>query len=1026
MLKVIKRTGDVHDFDLNKVCSAIERAFMATNLPYTPEILERLALRAVSRLKTQLPYVEAIQDAVEACLMDSGFDAVAKAYILYREQRAKLRDWDSTMLNFSKTMETYLDRSDWRVKENSTVTFSLGGLILHGSGTLTANYWLKEIYDSEVANAHRNGDMHIHDLSMLSGYCAGWSLEQLIREGLGGVEGRITSSPAKHLSTLTNQMVNFLGIMQNEWAGAQAFSSFDTYLAPFVKIDNLSLKETKQAIQSFIYGVNTPSRWGTQAPFTNITMDWVVPERLRNTPALVGGVTQDFTYGDCQEEMNTVNRAFLEIMLEGDANGRGFQYPIPTYNITKDFDWDNENAAMLFEITSKYGTPYFQNFVNSDLNPDDVRSMCPISGNEKVLIKSHRYLSPELVNIRNLKPGKIYEVYAEGKYVKGLFNRFDNKQMVTITLTNGHKLTTTTDHLNFALVDGEVKEIPSSDLTAEMYLPYSLKVLEGTGGSYDLGYLVGAFAGDGSLMKDNTGVPIGIKLSLNNEKKMPVVEKISDFVISEFGACVSTATHGKLYTLKVHSAAVAGLCNDFVRGISTEKHYSAAVYDMSLEFRKGLIAGHYATDGGNRHRIYTSSEKMVESLNLLASTMGTTTAVFVDERDGRLSNNPNYAVLIYQLNRNNYGDTWVKKDDRLWIKIKSVEPAPGNVGYCFTITDGDPLFTVATTGILTHNCRLQLDKRELRRRGGGLFGSDEFTGSVGVVTINIPRIAYLSSDEDEFFNRLDRLLEVASRSLEIKRKIVERLYDEGLYPYTKRYLTNLDNHFSTIGLVGLNEACLNAKWVSQPLFDDNGRLFGLRVLDHMRKRIADFQETTGHLYNLEATPAESTSYRLARIDKKKFSGIITSGTETPYYTNSSHLPVDYTDDIFSALEFQEDFQTRYTGGTVFHAFLGQKISDWTVCRSLVQKIATGFRLPYFTISPTYSVCPNHGYIQGEERTCPICGAETEVYSRITGYYRPVKNWNDGKQEEYKERREYSLSFREVQKTVEDTGLFLSI
>jgi len=701
MLKVIKRNGDVVPFSLEKIISAVERGFLATNKPQTVEILEKIALRASAKLKKPLVAIEEIQDAVEATLMELGYETVAKAYILYRQQRARLRDWNSTMLNFTQTMEAYLDRSDWRVKENSTVNYSLGGLILHSSGTLTANYWLKEIYDPEIAAAHRNGDFHIHDLSMLSGYCAGWSLEQLIKEGLGGVEGRITSAPSRHLSTLTNQMVNFLGIMQNEWAGAQAFSSFDTYLAPFVKTDNLGFKETKQAIQSFIYGVNTPSRWGTQAPFTNVTMDWVVPERLRNVAAIVGGELQNFTYGACQKEMDIVNRAFIEIMLEGDAKGRGFQYPIPTYNITKDFDWENENVPILFEMTAKYGTPYFQNFVNSDLNPDDVRSMC---------------------------------------------------------------------------------------------------------------------------------------------------------------------------------------------------------------------------------------------------------------------------------------------------------------------------------------CRLQLDKRELRRRGGGLFGSDEFTGSIGVVTLNLPRIAFTSINEEEFFKKLDRLMELASRSLEIKRKVIIQLYEEGLYPYTRRYLTNLDNHFSTIGLVGLNEACLNAKWIAEPLYGESGRYFGLRVLDHMRKRIADFQEETDNLYNLEATPAESTAFRLARIDKKLYPAIFTAGEGAPYYTKSSHLPVNYTEDIFSALEFQEAFQTKYTGGTVFHTFLGEKVSDWETCRDLVKKIALNFRIPYFTISPTYSVCSNHGYLTGEVFKCPYCGSETEVYSRITGYYRPIKNWNDGKQEEFKERRTYlpQMEAGPRQKEVSSDSLYLSL
>ncbi|MEA1883218.1 MAG: ribonucleoside triphosphate reductase [Thermotogota bacterium] len=685
MLGIKKRDGKIVDFEIDKIQKAIRKAFDATESAYNEDILQLLSLRAVSKsqsqIKDQVIDIEKLQDNVEDVLEESGFTEVAKAYIIYRKQHQNLRELSKDMLNFSSTVNDYLEKADWRVKENSTVSYSIGGLILHNSGTVIANYWLNELYDEEIGRAHKNGDLHIHDLSMLSGYCAGWSLRQLIEKGLGGVTGKITSAPAKHLSTLSNQIVNFLGVLQNEWAGAQAFSSFDTYLAPFVKTDNLSYKETKQAIQSFVFGVNTPSRWGTQSPFSNITLDWVVPEDLQNLPAIAGGKPQEFTYGDCQTEMNMINRAFIEVMLEGDYAGRGFQYPIPTYNITRDFDWENENVPLLFEMTSKYGTPYFQNFINSELNPSDVRSMC---------------------------------------------------------------------------------------------------------------------------------------------------------------------------------------------------------------------------------------------------------------------------------------------------------------------------------------CRLQLDKRELRRRGGGLFGSDEFTGSIGVVTLNLPRMAYLSENEDAFFQKLEKYMEIAKRSLEIKRSIIEKLNNFGLYPYTKHYLKDFNNHFSTIGLVGMNEACLNAKWLNKTIDDKDALGFSKKVLDTMRERLADFQEETGNLYNLEATPAESTSYRLAKHDKKRFSDIITAGVDTPYYTNSSHLPVNFTEDMFEALDIQETLQTKYTGGTVFHAFLGERVQDWETAKSLVQKIAENYRIPYFTISPTYSICPDHGYISGEVYTCPICGKPTETYSRITGYYRPVQHWNNGKQQEFKQRETYSL------------------
>ena len=688
MFNVIKRDGEVAAFQLSKITQAIEKAFQAQEKQYTPDMMEMLGLRVTAdfqnKIKKDQVSVEDIQDSVENVLIQCGYSEVAKAYILYRKQREKVRNMKSTILDYKEIVNSYVKVEDWRVKENSTVTYSVGGLILSNSGAVTANYWLSEIYDKEIADAHRNADIHIHDLSMLTGYCAGWSLKQLIKEGLGGIEGKITSAPAKHLSVLCNQMVNFLGIMQNEWAGAQAFSSFDTYLAPFVKADHLTYPEVKKCIEAFIYCVNTPSRWGTQAPFSNITLDWTVPDDLAELPAIVGGKEMDFKYKDCKKEMDMVNKAFIETMIEGDANGRGFQYPIPTYSITKEFDWsDTENNRLLFEMTSKYGTPYFSNYINSDMQPSDVRSMC---------------------------------------------------------------------------------------------------------------------------------------------------------------------------------------------------------------------------------------------------------------------------------------------------------------------------------------CRLRLDLRELRKKTGGYFGSGESTGSVGVVTINMPRIAYLSQDEDEFYQRLDRLMDISARSLHIKREVIGKLLDEGLYPYTKRYLGSFDNHFSTIGLVGMNEAGLNARWLRADMADEKTQKFTKDVLNHMRERLSDYQEEYGELYNLEATPAESTAYRLAKHDKKHYPDIITAGHEgdTPYYTNSSHLPVDYTSDIFDALDVQDELQTLYTSGTVFHAFLGEKLPDWKAAATLVRKIAENYRLPYYTLSPTYSVCKEHGYIAGEHFTCPTCGKKAEVYSRITGYYRPVQNWNDGKAQEYKNRTVYDI------------------
>jgi len=696
MYRVVKRDNSVAEFDIKKISEAIIKAFEATEKQYNSSVIDLLALKVTAdfepKIKDGLIAVEDIQDSVEEVLSQAGYADVAKAYILYRKQREKLRNMKSTILDYKETVNNYVNVTDWRVKENSTVTYSVGGLILSNSGAITANYWLSEVYDEEIANAHRNADIHIHDLSMLTGYCAGWSLRQLIKEGLGGVTGKITSKPAKHLASLCNQMVNFLGIMQNEWAGAQAFSSFDTYLAPFVKADNMPYDAVKKCIESFIYGVNTPSRWGTQAPFSNITLDWTVPADLAEQYAIVGGEEMPFKYKDCKKEMDMVNKAFIETMIEGDANGRGFQYPIPTYSITKDFDWSpTENNRLLFEMTAKYGTPYFSNYINSDMEPSDVRSMC---------------------------------------------------------------------------------------------------------------------------------------------------------------------------------------------------------------------------------------------------------------------------------------------------------------------------------------CRLRLDLRELRKKSGGFFGSGESTGSVGVVTINLPRIAYLASDEADFYARLDRMMDISARSLHIKRQIITRLMNEGLYPYTKRYLGSFDNHFSTIGLVGMNEAGLNARWIRADMTDPRTQQFAKDVLNHMRERLSDYQEMyDNELYNLEATPAESTAFRLAKHDRKRYPDIITAGGkngDAPYYTNSSHLPVSFSEDIFAALDIQDELQTLYTSGTVFHAFLGEKLPGWESAAKLVKTIADNYRLPYYTLSPTYSVCPTHGYLAGEHFTCPHCGKAAEVYSRITGYYRPVQNWNDGKSQEYRERREYDVELARCQ------------
>ncbi len=650
---IIKRDGSIRDFDADKIVVAIAKAGKATG-EITAEGAKRLTetevMPRIRALKTETPDIEKVQDAVEQSIFAGGFFKTLRAYIVYREQHAKQRDAKHSWIDVESSINEYLNQLDWRVNANANQGYSLGGLILNVSGKVVANYWLNSIYAPEIGLAHRNGDLHIHDLDMLSGYCAGWSLRTLLQEGLNGVPGKVEAGAPKHFSSAAGQIVNFLGTMQNEWAGAQAFSSFDTYMAPYIRKDNLPYEEVLQSIQELIYNLNVPSRWGTQTPFTNLTFDWVCPEDLRNQHPVIAGEEQPFTYGELKPEMDMINRAYIEVMMKGDSKGRVFTFPIPTYNITKDFDWDSPNTLLLFRMTAKYGLPYFQNFINSDLKPNMIRSMC---------------------------------------------------------------------------------------------------------------------------------------------------------------------------------------------------------------------------------------------------------------------------------------------------------------------------------------CRLQLDLRELLKRGNGLFGSAEQTGSIGVVTINCARLGYLfKSDEEGLYKRLDHLLEMARDSLEVKRKVIQRYMDQGLFPYTKRYLGTLRNHFSTIGVNGMNEMIRNFTNDEHDITDDWGHAFALKMLDHVRSRMVEFQTETGHMYNLEATPAEGTTYRFAKEDKKRFPDILQAGTpEHPYYTNSSQLPVGYTDDPFLALEMQDDLQKKYTGGTVLHLYMNEAVSSAEACRELVRRVLTTFRLPYITVTPTFSICPKHGYISGRRDFCPYCDAE---------------------------------------------------
>lgn len=685
-LRIIKRNGESAAFDDGKIRTAIERAGKATGEFDSPEahLLAIQAIKVVAhRFQESSPQIEQIQDVVEQVLISANHFATARAYIVYREQRARLRRDRRTAVNVETSINEYLDRADWRVNANANQGYSLGGLILNVSGKVMANYWLSHVYPPEVGQAHRDGDLHIHDLDMLAGYCAGWSLRTLLIEGLNGIPGKVEAAPPRHLSSAVGQIVNFLGTLQNEWAGAQAFSSFDTYMAPFVRKDGLGYDAVRQSIQELVYNLNVPSRWGTQTPFTNLTFDWTCPDDLKDQIPIVGGEEMPFVYGDLQAEMDMINRAYMEVMTRGDAKGRVFTFPIPTYNITPDFPWQSENAERLFEMTAKYGLPYFQNFVNSELKPHMVRSMC---------------------------------------------------------------------------------------------------------------------------------------------------------------------------------------------------------------------------------------------------------------------------------------------------------------------------------------CRLQLDLTELLKRGNGLFGSAEQTGSVGVVTINCARLGYLhKGDEEALLARLDELLEIGRTSLEIKRKVIQQHMDNGLFPYTKRYLGTLRNHFSTLGINGVNEMIRNFTGDRDDITTSWGHDFAVRLLDHVRARIVRFQEETGHMYNLEATPAEGTTYRFAKEDRKRHPGILQAGTsDQPYYTNSSQLPVGFTDDPFEALERQEELQSKYTGGTVLHLYMGERISSAESCKKLVRRALETFRLPYVTVTPTFSICPTHGYIEGEHAFCPICDGEDpqpcEIWTRVMGYHRPVSSFNHGKKGEFAERR----------------------
>lgn len=998
--KIKKRNGMVVAFSPIKIERAIRAGFKAagdTNLDHVRNVYEQVVAEMEKRFNgTIVPEVEQVQDLIERTMQEKGYDEPYRAFTLYRELHAKQREITS-LVDSDELIEKYLSQQDWRVKENANMTYSLQGLNNHVASIISANYWMNKIYPREVRKAHSNGDIHIHDLASLSPYCTGWDLRDFLIRGFGGVSGKVNSKPPKHLRTALGQLVNFLYTIQGEVAGAVAVANFDTYMAPFIAFDKLDYEQTKQCLQEFMFNMNVPTRVGFQTPFSNVSMDLIPTKMVGEEAVIIGGKPQKARYADFQKEIDLFNRAFAEVMMEGDAQGRVFTFPIPTYSITKDFDWDNPNLEPMWEMTRKYGVPYFSNFINSDMDPDDARSMCPLAGEEKVLIKSRRGRSLEYSEIRNIfegnSKGDEYEIYAGGRFVRGRFNRFRDQRMLKVTLANGHEIKMSAEHLNYVLSGDGPKTVKGEELDETMYLPYSLTRFEGEGGVYDMGFIVGAFAGDGSFDGETTVV-----FSLENNFKKSLALKLEELAVSYFGAHVIKVQSAKtkLFSLKVHSRGMVGLCRDFVEGKERSKRYRARLFGMSLDFRKGVVDGHYATDGGNRHRIYTSSEHMVETLNMLAATMGTTSCVYEDKRKGRLGVEPSYSVLIYQLNRKKYGDFWKKADGNLWVKIKEIERIANTTAYCFEVENDEPMFTVGSTGILTHNCRLRLDNRVLRKRGG-LFSANPLTGSVGVVTINLPRIGFLAAREKgigseaakkKFFAVLGELMDVSKESLQIKREEVEQWTVKGLYPYCRFYLSEVHernkvywrNHFNTIGINGMNEALLNLLGVG--IADAEGKQFALDVMDYMKEKILIYQKETGEMFNLEATPAEGTAFRFAKMDKARWPEIVVANEKEwkerkmpPFYTNSTHLPVNYTDDIFEALDHQDDLQTMYTGGTVLHGFMGESLPDTKSVKLLVRKVAENYKLPYFSVTPTFSICPKHGYLPGECRYCPKCDEE---------------------------------------------------
>lgn len=1006
-MEIKKRDGRLVPYDKGKIQAAINKAnwsvpmekrFSDTEVQL---ITERVSNEIEKRAEAsgQVIGVEEIQDIVEHMMMDHWplRYEVVKNYMLYRAQHGKVRKAKQTLLDYKESMDKYLKVQDWRVKENSTVSYSLGGLILANSGAMTANYWLSEVYDQEVADAHRNCDIHIHDLSMLSGYCAGWSIKQLIQEGLGGVTGKITSAPASHLSTLCNQMVNFLGILQNEWAGAQAFSSFDTYLAPFVKADNLSYKEVKQAIQSFVFGVNTPSRWGCVTPDTQI----LTVNGFKSVDELCKG-DMIYTWKDGRLELNPVRE-----IIRKPHKGKLHSYKTKNYNQTVTpehrvlIQYHNSDETgikrsyEIFDAKTPYALPV--SFKSSDIGNTDL--------NDNLITLAAAVYTDGCFEFRN---GVIHKIM-----IFKSPNRFGNEEVVKA--------------LNALNLDFGVSQTNGKFGIINVYTLYgnSAKFVQNLCESKD--HIATRFM---NMNMQQANLFLNIWAAFDGDEYKRLCQYDNDTIRDQLQQIALLAGHcsyiksKKLPSGKTTNYVKIRKVNSIYPTERVESDYDGDVWCPNVDngtavFRNKdgsmFISGQSQAPFTN----ITLDWTVPNDLKNLPAIVGGKEMDFTygDCKKEMDMVNKAFIEVMIEGDANGRGHQYPIPTYSITKDFDWSETENNKLLFEMTAKYGTPYFSnyvnsdMEPSDIRSMCCRLRLDLRELRKKSGGYFGSGESTGSVGVVTINMPRIAYQSSDEADFYQRLDRLMDIAARSLKTKRNVITKFLENGLYPYTKRYLGSFNNHFSTIGLIGMNEAGLNAKWLQKDLTHPETQEFTKNVLNHMRERLSDYQELYGDLYNLEATPAESTTYRFAKHDKEQFPDIITANMNgTPYYTNSSHLPVGFTEDVFSALDVQDELQTLYTSGTVFHAFLGEKLPDWRAAANLVRKIAENYKLPYYTMSPTYSVCPDHGYLVGEQYTCPHCGKKTEVYSRITGYYRPVQNWNDGKVQEFKDRRVYDAGF----------------